>query len=964
MSELTNPVDELTEEFALRWRNGERPSVEEYAARFPEWADEIRAVLPAVVLMEQLKPRREDATPMSSPAVGADRLPERIGEYRIVREIGRGGMGVVYEAEQEALHRRVAVKVLPGHLLANEKLRARFHLEARAAARLHHTNIVPVFGVGEAEGQCFYVMQLINGRGLDQIIRETTAARGEAANAGNPATIPWEPPTPTAATASGAAEDALPNSETIVTGSATRSPYAGLAPREFCNTVARIGSQVADALAYAHLQGVLHRDVKPSNLLLDEQGAVWVTDFGVAKIVEGANLTQSGDLVGTLKYMPPERFAGQSDGRGDVYSLGITLYELLTLRSAFPETTPQHLIRLITQEAPIRPRKLNPIIPKDLETIVLKAAARDPDQRYQTPGELAEDLRRFLYDRPILAKRTGAAEQAWRWCRRNPALASAAAVAFLLMVAVTVVSTIAYIQTAAANRAAGNALAAEKTQREHAERTATLSLAALNRIYDHFAPTRLVVTPPATSDEGVELPPQPAALPPDAIPLLEDLLRTYEEIALSGGEFPTLRAQAAEADHRIGDIRRRLGRFEDAAAAYRNAIELYTHLLSDSAGDAVRIKLARAYNELGRTLRTLHQLDEAGQMHESAIRTLSAASKEFAERPECRYELACSYYTLGQRDTFLTPGRPGADRPRPQGEPGREPRRDERDRPPSADRPPGPRLEPSENQSIRRAVELLEPLVREHRTVPEYRHLLACCYRDSPSDRPGPGRQPPNRNNERGVELLRQLVADFPKVPDYRFDLCETLGRQGPNGPPGDADSQAKHLERLREAIQLSGEMIAQYPNVPEYTAAHARYLDQLGMRLVQAKKPEEAEKLHRKAVDFQTRLVKQHPEVLAYSLWLGLMERSLGQALGERGELKEARSRIEAAIERVEALLKKDSRLGGVRPFLGLAYRDLARVHTKAGEAALAAEASRKAAQFGRDGGPGGPRDREKGRP
>src|SRR5436305_1033519 len=165
-------VDDLAEEFALRWRSGERPSIEEYARRYPQWADEVRAVLSAVVMMEQFKPRPDGTATPASPAPGTDRPPERMGEYRIVREIGRGGMGVVYEAEQESLGRRVALKVLPGNLLANEKLRTRFHQEARAAARLHHTNIVPVFGVGECEGLCFYVMQLINGRGLDQIIRD------------------------------------------------------------------------------------------------------------------------------------------------------------------------------------------------------------------------------------------------------------------------------------------------------------------------------------------------------------------------------------------------------------------------------------------------------------------------------------------------------------------------------------------------------------------------------------------------------------------------------------------------------------------------------------------------------------------------------------------------------------------------------------------------------------------------
>src|SRR5262249_1686761 len=156
-------------------------------------------------------------------------------------------------------------------------------------------------------------------------------------------------------------------------------------------SVALIGVQAAEALAYAHAQGVLHRDIKPSNLLLDEQGAVWVTDFGVAKLVEEAHLTQSGELVGTLRYMPPERFDGISDARGDMYGLGITLFELLARRPAFPDSTPHHLIQLINDGQLPALRTLDPTIPADLETVVLKAAASDPAHRYQTPAELAED---------------------------------------------------------------------------------------------------------------------------------------------------------------------------------------------------------------------------------------------------------------------------------------------------------------------------------------------------------------------------------------------------------------------------------------------------------------------------------------------------------------------------------------------------------------------------------------------
>ena len=201
--------------------------------------------------------------------------------------------------------------------------------------------------------------------------------------------------------------------------------------------MARLGVQAADALAYAHGQRVLHRDVKPSNLLLDRQGTLWLTDFGLAKD-DGDDLTRTGDIVGTLRYMAPERFKGVSDPRTDVYALGVTLYEMLTLRPAFPTPDRVLLIQQITKEDPPRPRAIDPTIPRDLETIVLKAIEKEPGRRYPTAADMAEDLRRFLADRPIKARRASWREQAWRWCRRNPGIAASlsSALAFLVLLVV------------------------------------------------------------------------------------------------------------------------------------------------------------------------------------------------------------------------------------------------------------------------------------------------------------------------------------------------------------------------------------------------------------------------------------------------------------------------------------------------------------------------------------------------
>src|SRR5262249_18917954 len=264
--------------------------------------------------------------------------------------------------------------------------------------------------------------------------------------------------------------------------------------------VARIALQVADALAHAHRLGVLHRDVKPSNLLLDAQGTVWVTDFGLAKVHDSAELTTPGEVVGTLRYLAPERLHGQGDARGDVYALGLTLYELLTLRPAFAGDgeQKQHLVSRILFEEPPRPRRLEPAIPRDLETIVLKATAKDPAQRYQSATELADDLRRFLEDRPIRARRAGALELAWRWCRRNPVVAGLLAAVALSMLSGSTVATVFAVRLAWAIQRADGAAAQAVKDRDLAEQEAGRGAAS-----PAGGPAHLSPAPPDPAREGL-----------------------------------------------------------------------------------------------------------------------------------------------------------------------------------------------------------------------------------------------------------------------------------------------------------------------------------------------------------------------------------------------------------------------------------------------------------------------------
>ncbi len=346
---------------------------------------------------------------------GEDTARVQLGDFRIIREVGRGGMGVVYEAEQISLGRRIALKVLARQGLAGSPHLQRFLFEARAAARLHHSNIVPVFGIGEQDGVHYYAMQFIEGRGLDLVFAELRAAASASATIILTATVESmtaqfsEVAQPGEAVATDRPRgDAEAGPDYVIVPDGPLSKASGVRSQtSYYRSVARVGADVAEALAYAHSQGVLHRDIKPSNLLLDVAGTVWVTDFGLAKAAECDALTDTGDLVGTLRYMAPERFEGWSNPRSDVYSLGATLYELLTLRPLFDEPNRARLMKMVAHEAPIAPRKLDPAIPRDLETIVLKSIAKEPEQRYLSAEQMAEDLRRFLSDLPIL--RDGAA---------------------------------------------------------------------------------------------------------------------------------------------------------------------------------------------------------------------------------------------------------------------------------------------------------------------------------------------------------------------------------------------------------------------------------------------------------------------------------------------------------------------------------------------------------------------------
>jgi serine/threonine protein kinase/WD40 repeat protein len=381
---------DAVEQYRTALRAGQRPDRQEFCAAFPDLAGPLAECLDALEFLHAAGPSLTDTCSVSKlPASrpGEVRPGELLGDFRILREVGRGGMAVVYAAEQVSLGRHVALKVLPLAADTDPRRLQRFQNEARAAGCLHHPNIVPVYAVGSEDSVHFYAMQLIDGQTVADLIANLTAS-------------------------------------SIVTPA-------------FPRTVARFGSQAALALEHAHRQGIVHRDVKPANLLVDHTGKLYVTDFGLAHLHGDAGLTATGDLVGTLRYMSPEQVQGVRtaiDHRTDIYSLGATLYEFLTLRPAFAGGDPRDLLRRIAEDDPPLPRRIRPAIPDDLEVIVLKAMAKEPADRYATAQDLADDLRRFLDDWPIQARRPSPLHRLRRWAKRHRSLVASLAVTVMVLI--------------------------------------------------------------------------------------------------------------------------------------------------------------------------------------------------------------------------------------------------------------------------------------------------------------------------------------------------------------------------------------------------------------------------------------------------------------------------------------------------------------------------------------------------
>jgi serine/threonine-protein kinase len=855
-SEIDDRVGELAESFLERHRQGERPTIEEYAARYPELASRIRAVFPTLRLVEELGPMA-DQSAADLPREPEVSVPSRIGDYRIIREIGRGGMGVVFEAEQISLTRRVALKVLVHVAAVDPRLIERFHVEARSAGRLHHPRIIPVYDVGETDGFHYYAMQLIDGRGLDRVLAEIRTTR---AGAGDPSTLAGGAPTERAPRHNEAMRDAEGTSggspDNRQDRPDQRSAITDSHPQRYCREVARIGMHVAESLEYAHAAGILHRDIKPSNLILDRQGDIWVADFGLAKAFDTADpaakggLTITGDIVGTMRYMAPERFRGWSDPRSDVYGLGITLYELLTLRPVFDTDDRVLLMEQVLHAAPRLPRDIDRRIPVDLETIVLKAIDKEPARRYSSASELAADLRSFLEYRPILARRARLAEVAAQWCRRNPMVAGMAAMLTLAILAGLVSTTVLW----------------RRAVRLHAESQQNLAAARKNLDLAVGAVDRFCTQ--VSQDEQLKQ----ADLSDLRRKLLGTAVEFHEELLKQRGETELARIDLARSQARLAQLIGETDDFNLAIGRFQTALTEFEQLARDAPHDpAIQLDLARCLGGMGRFMITGVEPSDAEAPLQRAIQLLRGMRLQQPDNIEILEYLHDDLRSLA----FMLSGT------------GRE----------------------RESETLlSEAIEIGEALCRKEANSPDRKRMLAVArfQLGSVYKNLGPRSWPKARDQFTAAYATMTSISspDLAGVENQHV-LAKTLQNLGWTCRViGETDEALSHLG---EAVRINQTLVDQRSSVQSYWGSFAEASHELAVTQEMAGKTTEAAGSLQRAMETLDRLTKKGPGNSNWECRLADTLTRLADIAARQNQVDEALEKYGRSIELLESVLRRE---------------------------------------------------------
>lgn len=883
-------LDQLADQFATELRNGESPSIADYQESNPTLADEIADVLGSVAMIEDLKRQSESIGPPQDRF--GDLNIERLGDYRIVREMGRGGMGVVFEAVHESLGRTVAIKVLPSRIFGDPAALVRFHKEAHAAANLHHSNIVNVFGVGEADGVHYYVMEFVDGITLADVVRTLFEKRKQQPLENSFATN----------------RDASPSIHPF-----DRVPDFKSDLERF-RWSADLIAQIADGLHYSHQQNILHRDIKPQNLLLDEKNKPWITDFGLVKDIASQTMTKTGDLFGTPQYMAPESLEGKYDQRSEVYCMGLTLYELLVAQPAFANASPTQIFKTIATQSPAPLRQIDSAIPLDLDTIVQKAIDKSPSLRYQSAAEFRDDLYRFLEDRPIKARPISRLEKAVRWSRRNPLVASLSSLSASLLMVVAIVSSVAYFSTnraylkldekhsalvdqqketqSAKDLADQNAKQAKQNEAQmraeskRAEANVDLAMQAFDDLF------RKIMSKGAGRDlksnmelEGfAELSSIGTLVTKDDAKILESVIRFYKEFTEKNEDNEELKIEIAKAFRRIANIYHLTGELNLAEGGYRKACDTFSAIVDNAPDDIESVlDLAECHNELAVAYRKNNKPLASLNEHRSAMRLLQSERYQMLE--SCRYVLAGTLIYVGMfgegqtedLDDFLAQKQNWRN-PResmransvrmPNGKRA-EANRNARNslfRNQSSNREATPRIRDWEmirsfrQGCLRRAEEIAESLYQADKENGSYRLLRAQVYRSKASAVGVNGeRRWQTAQLRRAVSELEDLNKDFPGEPLYRFVLAQTLAIDVQN-----ADDQ--YVLKMKEnGAAICRSLIEEFPLVIEYIELAANLNEQLAT-VYSESEPGKAKARLQESQRLLLRLISEVPRLKSYS--------------------------------------------------------------------------------------------------
>jgi serine/threonine protein kinase len=817
-------------------------------ADHPAIADRLRACLASLHMFQR------NCSSLARPFPSDDLSPEPgrdLGDFRIIREVGRGGMGIVYEAEQISLSRRVALKVLPFAATLDPKQLQRFKNEAKAAGSLYHEHIVQVHGVGCERGVHYYAMQFIEGQTLAAVIG---LLRGDHPSGGgrssNAVSVQSGANGPNVHLVHSVTGSKVPD------GACDTAPVAALRTQQtrrdktHYRRVAELVAQAADALEHAHSLGIVHRDVKPANLLLDGAGKLYVSDFGLARLGSDAGMTMTGDIIGTLRYMSPEQALakhGLVDHRTDIYSLGATLYELLTLRPAMGGADKHEILNQIAFEEPTAPRKLVQTIPPELETIALKALAKAPLERYPSAGEFASDLRRWLGDLTIKARPPGWRQRVSKWMRRHRGVTGTVAISAVLLVGLVI-----------AGLAVNNALLKQEEQRtQHALKLAFES--AKKMLSD-------------ISDAVADAP----GLEQTQWSVVQSAVEIYEGLAEYKGNAPEVQRDRGLAQFQLAMLHDRLGDLKKGGDAYTRAADIFRRLSdAEPSNSEYRYWQAHSLAEHGDLCDRLGDGKDAENLARQAYLLFQTAEKDFPGDVSIRAGLANCCLVLASVNFF-----------------------------------PGPRMNnvyspyyPSHSTRqwqecvdlLRQALKLYPGIIEKGPDQSDHRwryHRTQKVLSQMPNLRFTEREQLAND----GVAGFESLIEKFPRQPRPSAELCEALGWRGvlweAAGRP--AEAEAAH----RRALRIADKLVADYPKVPYYSTLRASARGTLGRFLTDTDRLPEAEPLLTEAAKALATTPEGHVPTWQLRNQAARCYQALGIAQDQAGRLDEAEKAHRQALD------------------------------------------------------------------